>query len=135
MIRKVTNENVNEVMEMCFKKFKKMESCNVPDDPDKGHYSLTPRIFGTSAYEHFNDPRNKEYNPADDDDRFWDCNVMRYKAVPFCMEVVPYMLQIFSYPRDIRIFKKGAFAWFRYKYGDTTPEWLKKERKESGLIV
>lgn len=125
MIRKVTNENVNEVMDMCFKKFKKMESCNVPDDPDKGQYTLTPRprlIYGVLCYD----------ESLDDSYYLWDCNVKRYKAVPLQLELLPIMVQIFTYPNDIRRFKNGAFAWFRSKYGDTTPEWLKKERR---LIV
>lgn len=51
MIRKVTNDNVNEVMEMCFKKFKKTESCNVTDDPDKGqdNYARNPTALIGSA--------------------------------------------------------------------------------------
>lgn len=126
MIRKVTNENVNEVMEMCFKKFKKMEYCKVPDDPDKGQYTLTPRpkLIGCELIYDESLP---------DSDYLWDCNVKRYKAIPLQLELLPVMIQIFTYPNDIRKFKNGAFAWFRYKYGDTTPDWLKKEKK--GLIV
>ena len=51
---KESNENVNEVMDICFKKFKKMESYNVLDDPDKGQYSLTHRpklICGVPYYD------------------------------------------------------------------------------------
>ena len=121
MIRKVTNENVNDVMEMCFRKFKKMEYCKVPSDPDKGKYTLTPHMFSINGMPQIYDPT------LDDSYYLWDCNVQRMRGVPFQIQPVLDMIQIFTYPNDIRRFKKGAFAWFRYKYVNLTQECKKKE--------
>ena len=137
MIRKVTNENVNEAMEICFKSFlNKNPECKYPFNVDKGKYALfkkrittdiygnhlelmgytkesLPYIWSLCKYENKLVADETHYDVSEDGS-FSEQRSGHLEKEWFSLATFP---TLSDYPPvDIRCFKRMAFAIFRCRY-------------------